>query len=1203
MRELGRELGQILIRCGIGIEVRNSFKELRVDTKASSVSTPQATPKHLTDEELKQQYGIHLASRLQEDGDGKEAKWADIDDDEDDWAPETIEWNDGTKINLAQIDHAAAIAEEQATSAALAAKEKEEEEAMKSKIRLAKPTSTVGPNATVLKLGSAGISKPGGLVLKAPSDKPTLVAKPSSTATVKSPWASLPPVEKVSPIPTNPLPHSSTPRFSPRDPHGFEAMPPPPPHTKEIAADDFSRSSRETRNGLSRELFNFQSGRYDPVPESRRGSIRKEQNFRAPALLQRPSQSDQSGPAEPSPAFQTSRSSTQELGTWNRRRTSSNVSGDSGNPDRRMSLGKPPELSRIPDSSRQQSRDSLRDRSPITPGLSHPKWAQRGVSPADSRGQSVASQSPTVTSAQQHVMSDSLASSPQQIKATPDALPTTSSVVVDPSQDPVVLQKKLMREKREAAIKRKKEEEEREDAEKRARIRQKMEQLGLTDEKMGKKVAGDETVSVPTVPSGEKQEAVTITSRSPPKPPLPDPSGTPQQYGLMKLHGPQPVNGIQAKAQTLDKEQQEIAKDTGKLLSVELDKKPVLAQDAVNLSVKGDVGQISPEKRAQTPSPGLTGFPQDSKLQSWKSTPQEPNGYAPWGSGHSMTTHSSPSGNLWAPLSHHRALGNGDFNPNMQRVQTRQHQYTQHLISSPPPPIGSPRNHQSSYGIQQPSKTVEAVPRTIPEHSQTIPTYPSPGPSPPATNGLARVNQPLGSKGIDHQLQPNLVASNFTSPDPPSQTIEIRSSGLAAWADFGVNVAKQEAEAAARWAEERRRDVGQEFQLPPINETWRQVKTGDKVGERHVIGASKSQPVTQSLVPSPEPLKDLPNESVSKGSGLSSPVPTASRSRFFSAGQAIAPHGLRGYSSSVLFNRSPSPPPPESADHPAYLGSHERPTVNIPSIKPKPTVKLPPLISVSRSEPNAIEVPLPATRAVPQPPVATSWQTIWQDRFNGLFDRKTLPEKHSAHVIDFSTSKTPLEITSIDDPAVITLPPPDDEPSETVLNDEPAKLVEEEDALFEERDFGSVPTVRIPNREPVPEWQRVKPSKFTKAYFKKFEEVEVQSIPLLILSPENNSRGNSISITVRLRGMSAPKVKMMSKPYNHNVGRPQQSNMSRGNKAKGPKTRESSGAYNSTKPSTGTPMKPPTQNSPSQNGRPKVNPNISWARKVSAGPV
>lgn len=43
-----------------------------------------------------------MTSRIQEDGGATEGKWADIEDDEDDWAPETIEWTDGTKTNLAE---------------------------------------------------------------------------------------------------------------------------------------------------------------------------------------------------------------------------------------------------------------------------------------------------------------------------------------------------------------------------------------------------------------------------------------------------------------------------------------------------------------------------------------------------------------------------------------------------------------------------------------------------------------------------------------------------------------------------------------------------------------------------------------------------------------------------------------------------------------------------------------------------------------------------------------------------------------------------------------------------------------------------------------------------------------------------------------------------------------------------------------------
>ena len=67
----------------------------KVWNKNQPVPTPP--PKTFTDEELKQQYGIHLATRLQADEGGKEAKWADIDDDEEDWTPEAVQWMDGTK--------------------------------------------------------------------------------------------------------------------------------------------------------------------------------------------------------------------------------------------------------------------------------------------------------------------------------------------------------------------------------------------------------------------------------------------------------------------------------------------------------------------------------------------------------------------------------------------------------------------------------------------------------------------------------------------------------------------------------------------------------------------------------------------------------------------------------------------------------------------------------------------------------------------------------------------------------------------------------------------------------------------------------------------------------------------------------------------------------------------------------------------------
>ncbi|KAI5298838.1 hypothetical protein KEM56_003735, partial [Ascosphaera pollenicola] len=95
-------------------------------------STPSALPasaaKHLTDEELQQRYGIHMTSRLpsqhppasssqsQPDSgaDGSKpaehhSQWADEDDDEDDWTPETITWTDGTKHKITPLGEAKTI--------------------------------------------------------------------------------------------------------------------------------------------------------------------------------------------------------------------------------------------------------------------------------------------------------------------------------------------------------------------------------------------------------------------------------------------------------------------------------------------------------------------------------------------------------------------------------------------------------------------------------------------------------------------------------------------------------------------------------------------------------------------------------------------------------------------------------------------------------------------------------------------------------------------------------------------------------------------------------------------------------------------------------------------------------------------------------------------------------------------------------------
>jgi len=297
-------------------------------------------------------------------------------------------------------------------------------------------------------------------------------------------------VEKVAPVAIDIPQNQQQSRFNQRDPHGFGGMPPPP--AKEIAADDFSRSSwREGGHAnTSRELYNSQSGRYEPVNDNNRRGSRADHS-RQPAVLQRPSHQD--GPAEPSAAFQTHRASGQDVG-YGRRRTSSNVSGGSGNFGRRMSRGHdmPP------------PHDMLNARRGSLAAVSDAPSSPRNYSPSGHPGQRNYQNQPWQARASPVVSHPS----PQSVHGQP--IPP-GSVSLDgqppaPYEDPVEAQKKIMRQTRELAIKRRQEQEAREEAAKQERIRIKLEAMGPPPEKKKKETPKDEQVVPKQIQIRETEE-------------------------------------------------------------------------------------------------------------------------------------------------------------------------------------------------------------------------------------------------------------------------------------------------------------------------------------------------------------------------------------------------------------------------------------------------------------------------------------------------------------------------------------------------------------------------------------------------------------------------------------------------------------------------------------------------------------------------
>ncbi|KAK8051516.1 hypothetical protein PG993_002901 [Apiospora rasikravindrae] len=419
---------------------------------------PPPDTKKMSDEELMSKYGIHMASRLRpEDEAGGQSNWADIDEDDDSWAtPETITWTDGTKSSLAATEEPPVRIPSPIKETA------RPEKTMSPAPSMAPPATNPPPAAKASPSIKPGLLASGkGLILKGAPEKPTLVAKSTPRSTeVKSPWATLPPVDKASPVVTE-LPqhaHALGRTYPPRDEPLAKSMTPQP--TKEIAADDFSRSPWKDGGG-NRELYNSQSGRYEPVHD-RRGS-RAELPRQQPALLHRSPHHETQGPAEPSAAFQTSRITGQDAPPYGRRRGSSNVSGGSGSFASRF--GRPADAP--------LQADMVHHQAVPVPGPGPGPFATGNAAHGQRTHPSPSWQSRP---------------SPVPSHAAPVAVPPATEAAPQANLvDDVELQKRLMRERRELAIKRRQEEEAREEAAKQERIRLKLEAMGPAPERKSAK--------------------------------------------------------------------------------------------------------------------------------------------------------------------------------------------------------------------------------------------------------------------------------------------------------------------------------------------------------------------------------------------------------------------------------------------------------------------------------------------------------------------------------------------------------------------------------------------------------------------------------------------------------------------------------------------------------------------------------------------
>jgi len=1026
-------------------------------------AVPAPPPKQFTDEELKEQYGIHLATRLQTDEDGKESKWADIDEDEEDWAPETVVWMDGTKSTLTPAE-VTPVQQEQKPAPSQALKPVEATRP----ILALKKAGESGPPKTILKPGVAILQakqQNGAPAVSPGGEKPSLKAKSPAANPSKSPWAVLPPIEAVSPLnpPVQQLQqfHQSA-SLPTQDARAYEQQP-PPQHAREIAADTFDRSWREGEGG-TRELFNSSNGRYEPAPEGRRSSNRPESTYRKPAVLQRPSQTGPS-PAEPSAGFQ-SRTGSQVDGTsWPRRRGSS-VSHGSMPPARRTSVSKPAELE--PPAERRSSAivghdlrtsPQLARNEPVKPNFVQPStWDQ-------------------------------------QMPPRPEAVTET--------EDPVKVQERVMREKRELAIKRRKEEEERLEVEKQERLRAKLAALeGAGKSKKEREAEAAAAIVVETPAKG------TLPTSDPETTDLPVPPSQPAEASAEAA----PMLEAQIAPPTPEPARADATISEDKLPSPLAAKPQALTHSDSAVPAADDqaqqpapIARLSPKAKSRTPfgqqqpstyRPPTSSYssPGERKTQPFGRSPlTNSDSFSPWLIG-------GTSGGVWSTA----GIGNGtSFGKASSFAPVPMAQQTSAL--PPPPGMGRPGTSAriSPQGFAQESRSPSLQQSHVVEQPRA---FPLPGIESRSEAAWGQSRQPPIAPPSRAQQQ----------QQPPVQRPDM----MAAW----HNVAQRLPHEYASNADAAERRKQERVTAPPREDTFKETFKQTFADPQGRLGGPRAYQKTEYTIHDSQGSKPVATFSPQPPSAQTQPigpVPTASplhdlhklageNTVRIPDGSLNPAHGgllvqqapiapppsqqvpLTAYHGNVKFPTSPlapvvgskdqSPPPPETSSHPVNSGGDSRhPHVKLPP--PPPVVKLPPASLPPMRQHTPVMMPQRLVQGFPPGaarPIAMTED--WQARFNGLFNRaqiqiqtevppsppKTPPKAQSGQAMAVAaSSKAVMDEVIPRASATVSLPQNvrRNVTSDGFIIDDSSDVVSKptiEHMFTEELSFGSLPKISLP---------------------------------------------------------------------------------------------------------------------------------------------
>lgn len=971
---------------------------------------------------------------------------------------------DGTKssINAADQQAAAAAAEAEAQAAtqeaAKAAEKRAEEQAPPVKPTLTAlkraGASSSSTTKTILRPGAAQQAKQSGLGSMSAADKQTLVAKANMPTPVKSPWAPLPPVEKAPPLvvnpPSMPQQQQQPSRFGQRDPHGFDAFSSQPEPAREIATDTFDRSQWRENERANRELFNSQSGRYEPAPEYRRPS-RQQDNTRQPAVLQRTSQQNAGGPAEPSAAFQTRSSAQMDGSSYSRRRGSSFSGVPAITRDRRMSTNKPSDL---PPSHDEPQPDAV--------APPHPEAAAN-------------------LAVQEHVISP----------------PVEEPAPVISLEDEVARQKKVLQESREAAKRRKQEEWEREEAEKKERIRKR---LGALAEQQTARSSPASTSAQPDT----SNEHVKSPAKEPAALASPQPATAETSRPEAHVSDPSPVHQASPKKQRL------VEQPPGPFSQTQIPFSRSAPKPSYEEPQLPGLKQQSPQLNTRMPyqrqpsghgvSSSNFSSPGDHKAQPARMPGIQnlPNadGFPLWGNG-AMATHSAAGSNVWGPPTSNRHIGNGTFDTGYSRMSPGQ------LPQHPNVPFSGPATFARQYNSRLPSQGLS---------DQQLGPMPNIEPRVSEPTVIPQIN---GTSPLPETARPAYQPAPIAPPQKSGSRLQHQQPrDTSAWTNFANQAHQRGRDETARLVAEKVDDQAvpqqrwtETFKQTQMEDGWlggprklvstEKIVRGSDIASRPHSVVSPAPPVAQTSIAHhlASPGSSMHEHRYSPGESTVR-LPTGPPSFARSFGSPAGDAGLTGTASPLSAQSSnvqplpPMPmtptsalqqsrffpsalyggsPPPEEADHPVRGGDTRHPHVKLPMSRPK--VKLPPAPSTSQPKPDSVIMPQRGSSAYrigvgAQPLVANS---DWQARFNGLFGRaqintttppsppKTPPKSQTPSPAVAAASKVTIDFVPLHR-ASTTVSLPQTRPARFEAISKPGV-----DDIFDgELSFGSTPRVFLP---------------------------------------------------------------------------------------------------------------------------------------------